>query len=326
MIKINNPDYLSSCVKNILDANLSLINDYRKNNQKFYRKFYLKKRSGGLRKIETPSDTNYCRLLNSIFDCFCKADIVFTNCVTGFTKHRSIITNASSHLGSKVIVNIDLRNFFNSVKKSMLISALTLPPFNFSNELSLLLSETVTKTNYLPQGSPLSPILSNIVLNDLDTELSKFCLSKHIRYTRYADDMTFSINYAWIENEVLSSLRNIISKSGFTINEKKFKIKRDSKRLMVTGLKVNDKINVKRNYLRNIKAALHNWEKSDYIKAKIGLMSLRGKIEFVGMVRGKNDHIYQKFLNKYYILKDRDEERIKKQQNDSRAEERDLIK
>lgn len=317
MIKIIQRNSLSDCIDGILQKHLSLITEYKKNNQGFYKKKFIPKKGGGLRKIESPSNKTLKQILDDIYGCFVAAGIYFPECVNGFVEKRSIVTNASIHLGAELVINIDLKNFFNTIKKGKIIPVLIKHPFNFSIQLATLLAETVTKNDYLPQGSPLSPIFSNIVANKLDTNLSEYCIRKDIRYSRYADDMTFSLTKGRIEDEEILKIRQIILDNGFTINEKKFKIKRRPKRLMVTGVKINDRLNVKRTYLKNVKAILHQWENGYSKKSKINSNSLRGKIEFIGMVRGKDDYIYQTYLNKFYHLKDRDEKTTRQQANNS---------
>ena len=88
MIKIKQPNLLIESVKTLLRENLPLVDEYKKNNQKFYRRFYINKKSGGIRKIESPDNQNLKELLNNIYRCFCKADILFSECVTGFLENR----------------------------------------------------------------------------------------------------------------------------------------------------------------------------------------------------------------------------------------------
>lgn len=311
MIKISNPDLLINSISELLNENLSLINQHRENNQIFYKKFFIPKKCGGIRKIDAPVQKNLITLLKKINSCFAKS-CSFPECVNGFTKGRSIINNATIHLNSELIVNIDINNFFNSIKRDNIINSLRLHPFNFPKELTELLVDVATKSGYLPQGSPLSPMLSNIVANNLNRSLSEFCIRKNIRYSRYADDITFSITEGRIEDEEIIKIRQEIEQNGFKINEKKFSIKRKSRSLIVTGIKVNSKLNIKRTYIKNIKATLHNWEMVGLKEARINVDSLRGKIEFIGMVRGKNDHIYNKFLTKFNDLNHEDEINLSK--------------
>lgn len=302
MIKIKNPTALKDRLYSVINNYSDLINTLiATGTEGYYKKFYIPKRGGGERSIEASSNVTLKSLqkkLNYLFS----SELIFSDCVTGFVKKRSIITNAQIHLGAELIINIDLKDFFNSIKKSRIYNTFTSNPFNYPDDLANILSTIATKSNYLPQGSPLSPIISNIVASKLDRSLTEFCLRKNIKYSRYADDMSFSISKGRIEEEEIMNIRKEIEKSGFQINENKYKIKRKTQGLAVTGIIVNEKLNVRRIYIKNIKAMLHNWEKNDSQKARVSSNRLRGKIEFVGMVRGKDDHIYRGFLDKFNYL------------------------
>lgn len=316
MIKIINSTELLEKLNNLLISYNSFINEViAKGTEEFYKKFYISKRGGGYRLIEAP-ENDTLKALQKKINYILSKELIFSDCVTGFVKKRSIKTNAQIHLGAAVIINIDLIDFFNSIKKDFIYSTLISHPFNFPEKLSNILSVIATKKDYLPQGSPLSPMLSNIVANKLDRSLSEFCVRKNIKYSRYADDMSFSVMKGRIEEEELTKIRLEIEKSGFQINEKKYKIKRKTQCLAVTGIIVNNKLNVRRIYIKNIKAALHNWDMAG-TKKRINLNSLRGKIEYVGMVRGKDDYIYNKFLSKFNDLKNTSEKSLSTSKNNA---------
>ncbi len=325
MIKIKEPTVLLEKLNNLIRSYDYFINKLiADGSEGYYKRFYVPKRSGGVRIIESPAHDTLRILLKKLNYLF-STELIFPDSVTGFVKTKSIITNARIHLGAELIINIDLKDFFHSIKKTNISDALNSHPFNFSYEFANKLSSIATKENYLPQGSPLSPILSNIVANKLDKSLSEFCLRKGIRYSRYADDMTFSITNGRIEEEDIMIIRKAIELSGFQFNEKKYKIKRKNRCLTVTGIIVNKKLNVKRTYIKNIKAALHNWKTTDSNSARMNLNSLRGKIEYLGMVRGKDDHIYRSLLDKFNFLVNKPEaiETVKQKHLPNSADEFD---
>lgn len=302
MIKIKEPPVLLEKLNNLIKIyDNFIIKLITEGTEGYYRKFYIPKRSGGYRIIESPEQDTLMILLKKLNYIF-STELTFPESVIGFIKTKSIITNARIHLGAELIINIDLKDFFHSIKKNNISEALHSTPFNFSYEFANKLAAIATKGNYLPQGSPLSPMISNIVANKLDKSLSQLCLQKNIRYSRYADDMTFSIIDGRIDEEDILEIRKEIELSGFQFNEKKYKIKRKNRCLTVTGIIVNKRLNVKRTYIKNIKAALHNLKTTDPNSARINLNSLRGKIEYLGMVRGKDDHIYKSFLDKFNFL------------------------
>jgi retron-type reverse transcriptase len=127
-------------------------------------------------------------------------------------------------------------------------------------EVAEEITETCTLNNYLPQGAPTSPFLANLVAKQLDYRLAGLCRSWaptfKIHYTRYADDLIFSSNLRKL-NHMIPAAARIIEQEGFKVNHAKTKVLRNSNRQKVLGLVVNDKVNVKRDYWRNLRAELH---------------------------------------------------------------------
>ena len=178
MIKIKEPTLLLEKLNNLIKSyDYFIIKLIANGAEDYYKKFYIPKRGSGVRIIESP-ENDTLRLLQKKLNYIFSTELIFPDSVTGFVKTKSIITNARIHLGAELIINIDLKDFFNSIKKDSIYKAFNIPPFNYSTDLSNILSSIATKTNYLPQGSPLSPILSNIVADKLDSSLSEFCARK----------------------------------------------------------------------------------------------------------------------------------------------------
>jgi len=166
----------------------------------------------------------------------------------------------------------------------------------------------------------------------MSSTLQGFAKKNRCTYTRYADDVTFSSNarglpktLAIINNnnsvEIGTELRKIITTNGFEINEAKTRIQRKTRRQKVTGITINRSPNVTRKFIRQIRAMLHAWEKYGIDNAELvhnrvfcdkqrnPLFApksfkkvVRGKIEFVRMVKGEADSVYRNLANKYYIL------------------------
>ncbi|MBC1257051.1 reverse transcriptase domain-containing protein, partial [Trichormus variabilis] len=214
-------------------------------------------------------------------------------------------------------------------------------PYQLNEEVATILAQICCFQNKLPQGAPTSPIISNLVCARMDKELQKFAKENGIFYTRYADDITFSINREDLPVGLVSSyskgfskvilgddLRSIIENNGFKINEAKVRLAYRTQRQEVTGLVVNKGVNVNRKYIRNLYGTLHAWEKygleeankiyiSKYAKKTLlpsdekpsFLDSLRGKIEFIGSVRGKDDPLYRKLLKIFHELKEKESDK-----------------
>jgi len=279
----------------------------------FYSEFEIPKKTGGTRKISAPDLflKKIQRRINLCLEQFFKPKLS-TN---GFIRERSIVTNAQPHIGKRFVFNIDLKDFFPSIHYGRIKAVLQKDPFNTSSEIAHLIAHLACYNGILPQGSPLSPLITNIICQALDTYMVKF--AKHYRcyYSRYADDITFSSNKNVFKNDKFQSdLKNLIQSQGFRINSKKTRIQKSTQRQEVTGIIVNQKSNLRRPYIKNVRAMLHNWDKKgleycerthkEIYSKNSNLPSnnsipkftsvLNGKIQFLGMVRGKEDNIFKR--------------------------------
>lgn len=169
----------------------------------------------------------------------------------------------------------------------------------------------------LPQGAPTSPVLSNIVLKSLDKDMSKLAERMECKYSRYADDITFSHSKSIRRMSPFwqSRIYNIIAKYGLKVNEKKTRTFVPGTRREVTGVVVSDKINVSRSYIKQLRVLLHLWEKYGYAQAQIiftrdfykgiekSLVNvIDGKINYLEMIKGKEDSTYRKFKSRFKRL------------------------
>lgn len=285
-----------------------------------YTHFKIAKKKGGHRTISAPYkflkniQNNIAIVLSSIY--------TPKSATHGFVSGKSIVSNAQCHIGRKYVYNIDLKDFFPSIHQSKINFALLTEPFNMSKEMAYLISKFSCYNNVLPQGSPLSPILTNIVCQKLDEQLVK--LAKHYKcfYSRYADDITFSSDKNIFKKRFLSQINDIVTREGFEINKKKISLQKYTQRQEVTGIIVNKKTNLKRDYIKQIRALLHNWEQKGITYCQATLiekypkekgfnrnketpsfkMFLHGKIMFLGMVRGHQDEVFKKYYAKYKEL------------------------
>jgi len=302
---------------------------YRVKDEKKYTEFEIKKRNGGIRKIVAPISgiksiqSNLNLILQNIYPP--------KSSVHGFTLNRSIKSNASSHLRKRIIVNIDLKDFFPTINFGRVRGLFMAYPFNFGAEVATALAQICCFKNTLPQGAPTSPILSNFICRRLDNEIMRLVSTNKSRYTRYADDITISTNLKSLPSDIGIIKENnlilnenfiqIIQTNGFMINDAKTRFALRKNRQEVTGLIVNKVINVNRKYVRHIRAMLHCWEKFGITLAanehftkynvKFKVISspensfkneLVGKIGFIGFIKGKDNLIYRNLLSRLNIL------------------------
>jgi|GEM_PF-7016011 len=226
-------------------------------------------------------------------------------CVHGFIKSptnskdkRSILSNASHHVGKDYVINADVFRFFPSVTGKMVKEVFLNEPFNFNDNLASAIALLCIQKNWLPTGAPTSPAISNLVCLSMDDELNKFAIKNGYGYTRFADDLTFSGDLK-PDNNFKEELMYILEKYGFKLNFKKYRVLSKHTRQTVTGIVVNEKLNVNREYKRKLRAARHNLKvngievivegnqhliKSEYFPQDEILNRIKGKTIFVDNV------------------------------------------
>ena len=282
-----------------------------------YQTFSIPKRSGGKREILAPNLQlkELQQRLNVFLQC-----VYMKHCpgsVHGFTTRRSadnfprgIISNATAHIGRDYLMNMDLADFFHSISSNRVRDLFQSPPFFFENELARCMALLCCYEKKLPIGCPTSPLISNMICYPLDIALADLCKANECVYTRYADDISISSNNPFADG-FIGDVKELISRQGFALNGKKFRIQSRFTRQVVTGLKVNEKVNVDRRYVRNIRAILYHWKKEGieaaaeaYFKKK-GIpsdnnlvpgfvKSITGKVAFIGTVKGKKSPVFEK--------------------------------
>ena len=256
---------------------------------KRYTQFTIKKKSGKDRIIQAPAKglklIQQC--LNEIFQTYYEPN----NYACGFIPERNIADGARQHVNMPYVLNIDLKDFFDTITFPRVKKVLSYPPFNLSCEREQLgyiitslccNSKEVTaidadgkeikeSRNCLPQGAPTSPILTNIVCRSLDRHLAGLAHRYHAHYTRYADDITFSCHYNIFkdDSEFIKEMHRIIEdEQHLTINRDKTRLQTPRQRQEVTGLIVNRKVNVPKRYVKQIRLWLHYWEAFGYERAQ----------------------------------------------------------
>lgn len=287
-----------------------------------YVDFTIPKKSGGQRKISAP--VKPLKAIQTALNIVLQSIFVPDEHATGFVLEKSVKDNAMIHVGQTCIFNTDLENFFPSITKLMVRRTLhrELGDRLQSNEVINIICRICTVPDssgveVLPQGAPTSPVLSNIVLKSLDKDMSKLAERMECKYSRYADDITFSHSKSIRRMSPFwqSRIYNIIAKYGLKVNEKKTRTFVPGTRREVTGVVVSDKINVSRSYIKQLRVLLHLWEKYGYAQAQIiftrdfykgiekSLVNvIDGKINYLEMIKGKEDSTYRKFKSRFKRL------------------------
>lgn len=309
-------------------------NAYSANNPKRYTSFLIpKKKQGEFRTIDAPNSTlkGIQRCLNYVFQQLHTPN----DAAMGFVQSRSIVDGARMHLAQNYVYNIDLKDFFPSITAGRLFKRLQSKPFSLSAEMASLVTDLCCYQNaegksVLPQGAPTSPTITNFICERLDRKLSKLAAAYSLHYTRYADDITFSgaTNVFGENGKFCKSLRNIVeNEEHFTINTDKTRLTHGGMRQEVTGLTVNQKTNVSRKYVKQLRTMLHNWEQGGYYYAQNEFVKhykptknvagehhieniISGKLDFLKMVKGEKDATYLKLRNRFDNLSTPDNPKI----------------
>ena len=272
-------------MSNVLGIKWNLLKKVINNSKKMYYNFNISKRSGGKRQISMPNEVLkeiQVLIKEKILD-----KIKISDKANGFVPQKSIITNAKEHLNKEKILNIDLKDFFNSIHKNR-VYYIFKDLCGYNNDVSFCLTNLVTYKNSLPQGAPTSPVLSNIVSYMMDLRLEKLSEKLEIKYTRYADDITFSGDYNSINTKLLEYVTTIIKDCGFEINNRKTRFAGKGRRQEVTGIIINNNtINVPNKYIKEIRQELY------YIN-KFGIKSHKEKVGFEN--KYYKEHVLGKIL------------------------------
>jgi RNA-directed DNA polymerase len=287
-----------------------------------YTLFTIPKRSGGFREICAPEkelkiiQLSIASVLVSLYK---PAEVV-----QGFVGGRSIVTNVQAHLNRKYVLNLDLKDFFPGIGFEQVVGVLSGLLDTASPDLIRLIATFCCYQGCLPQGASSSPVLSNLVCGVLDERLHAFAQNYGLHYSRYADDLTFSTDADFQPNWI-GEISGIIEQEGFNVNPKKVRLQHQGLRQEVTGLTVNEKPNVSRDYIRLIRSMLHKWETLSYEEAQNTFLNsfeprhakygrtpirlvdvLEGRLNFLRMVRGDNDDIFGKYYQQFIQLRSRD--------------------
>ncbi|GEO03351.1 hypothetical protein AAE02nite_10150 [Adhaeribacter aerolatus] len=286
-----------------------------------YLSFEIPKKSGGVRQITAPDPflKKVQRRLNFILEVLFRPKAAAHGFVTG----RSIVTNAKVHVGKNYVYNVDLKDFFPTIHYGRIKAVLQLNSFRMKPDFAHIIAHLCCYKGILPQGAPTSPIITNITCQQLDKNLVDYAKLNSCYYTRYADDITFSADKNVFKDKFHENLKLHLEAAGFKLNDKKTRKQKRTQRQEVTGIIVNEKLNLQRTYIKKIRAMLYNWERdglpacqrefNKYYPLEKGFVKSRilppfenvlmGKILFLGMVRGKEDKYFMEFTSKYQSLK-----------------------
>jgi RNA-directed DNA polymerase len=291
---------------------------YVKPENEKYKIFQIPKKSGGTREIHAPHD-DLKDLQRSLADILLKCvdeisvALDTPNTVShGFMPGRSIFTNAYPHRQKRYVFNVDLKDFFGTITFPRVRGFLMQDRnFELHKDVATVVAQIACHQSKLPQGSPCSPIISNLIGQILDLHLVKLAAQNGCVYTRYADDLTFSTNKRNFPSAIAKltpqqqhfwsagrQLRGLITKSGFELNDAKTRMHYKASRQEVTGLITNVKVNVRTEYRHDVRAKVHHLIKDGnyFLKAPLvddlgqhSIVEIPGSLE---QLHGRLGHIH----------------------------------
>ena len=313
---------------------------FKRRPENMYHSFEIPKKSGGFRKISAPDKElkEIQKKLAAVLSLVYEPKI----CAYGFVNGKNFIDNANLHTKRSLILNIDLKDFFTQIHFGRIRGMLMKAPYSIGEEAATTIAQIACVNGVLPQGAPSSPILTNMICVPLDNSLMRLAKSIGCTYTRYADDITFSTykkmfdeSLVYAEQEKVcigTKLLSIFEHHSFNVNFEKVSLRSRYYRQEVTGLTVNVFPNLRRSYLKQLRAILHHCNKNGTYRAaqeyvakgycqnptikdiinnpeKIEAVEdwfkkvLIGKINFIKQVKGNDNLTYLSFaqkLNKIY--------------------------
>lgn len=303
-----------------------------KSKEEFYQSFEIPKKSGSTRRIDAPK--RGMAILQAKLKSFIEAHYRPRSNVYGFIKgsDKGIKANAANHRNKNFVINLDLEDFFGSITFRRVRGVFINAPFHLDPKVATILANICTFNDSLPQGACTSPVLSNLCSVQLDKKMNKIAKDFRLRYSRYADDLTFSGQT--LPKKLVTSTRSTdengsssetyklndfliseIKHSGYSVNLDKFRVKRRSEKQEVTGLVVNKKVNVPKKFIRETRALIHDWRKSGLLQAEKTYLSKKnitlevsdgtyfknvifGRLSFIRQIKGRDDSTYLSLIKK----------------------------
>ena len=255
-----------------------------------------------------------------------------------------IYSNAQKHVGKRLVLNIDLKDFFQSITFSRIVGFFNKNRlFLLDLDVAILIAQittyraTTSEEGFLPQGSPCSPIISNLIGNILDVKMVKLAKEYKFTYTRYVDDLTLSTNLASFSEKIVkldaenwvigSALKHVINSSKLEVNPQKTRLTNKYNRQEVTGLTVNRKVNISKEYYRYTRSMVQKFcSEGEFFKSKVHMdkqkisrEALNGILSHIFQIKNKQqiefnnqtrnfdeldsiEKLYTKFLFHHYFI------------------------
>ena len=259
--------------------------------EKHYHTVYIPKSDGSKRKLSVP-DLILKRVQKSIAD-----NILIQYPISIYAKAykpgSSVQKNARPHVGKKKVLKLDIEGFFDNILYSQVKDAVFYKE-KYSEPIRILLTMLCYYNDSLPQGAPTSPAITNIIMYNFDETVGAFCNGKNIAYTRYCDDMTFSGDFN--EEEIINFVKNGLSKLGLHLKNRKTAVIPATKRQCVTGIVVNEKMNITKDYKKKVRQEMYFIRKFG-LNGHLNKMGISDKEQYILSLNGRIAFVLQTIPN-----------------------------
>lgn len=276
----------------------------QKINKKFYSFFEITKKNGNKRKICAPN--HQLKLVQKWILVNILSKLNVSDRAKAFCYGiNGIKENAELHKTRLYLLEIDIKDFFNNIKRDRVYTLFRRKGYCCS--IAGILANICTFDGYLPQGGICSPILSNLVCNSLDKRIIGLCDKRDIMYSRYADDMTFSSNEKSSLRRILPLIEKIIKEEGFELNKNKTRFLSPGSKKCITGITINgNNIKVSKALKRNLRVLIHkSIVNADYSNTN----KIKGLVAFINSIepsyKEKIIEYISNLSNKQYIYIDK---------------------
>ena len=272
---------------------------------RFYYRREIRKAGGDIRELNVPS--SYLRREQWYIFNYILNQLPVDDHAYAYRRGISLVDCARPHIGKKVLIRLDIQDFFGSVKENMIYERF-LEDTGYPRKLCRFLAKLCCYKHHLPQGAVTSPMLSNIVFRPLDEKLADFAESCGMTYTRYSDDLYFSGDEVDVTSFIVC-VKIFLREYGFRVNEKKTKVLGQQHRQTVLVLTVNEKVQVTRQYRRDLLQEIYYLEK--FGKNCAGAEKEGNYLRYVRRLLGKANYVLsvrpedEKFQKAVAMLKQR---------------------
>lgn len=273
---------------------------YKQNPNCYYTTFTIPKKYGGEREINAPfgelRDIQR-KIAKKLYKYYYEELNIKTNIAHAFIKEKSFITNAEIHKNKRLIINLDLQDFYPSINFGRVRGFFEKNKnFLYSRDVATIMAQLTCYKGCLPQGACTSPIISNLIASILDQRILLISKRYKCNYSRYADDLTFSSNNTMFyeqKDRFLEEIKSEIENFGCKVNDLKTNIQNKESRQIVTGIVVNKKLNINAIYYKETRAMIENLYKNKeiFIDGQVGTISqLEGRLSYINQLSKFNNN------------------------------------